>query len=444
MNFESLASLLTKIEDKTVFLRFNPEVLDFTEKDSPCEMEFFVPEGTNFKISLKDETLPLILSFLSLSLFDKDRKILTWNWKSFASYIFSKTGKFYDIKSSIIDLKIIESYNGIKKPVPETYSESLNRLKNLVSSGLWKESELIYKKIHLPLMTTVIPALEKVGIVDFPNKSKVHAYYEINGQENGRLKCYGAFSKSFVPHAMGAEFRQGLRPIGYDNLFMSFDFRGMEVFVLSHLSNDANLKRLCAEDDIYSSLYRVIFGSDSEKNDRELAKKCFLPVIYGQSAKSLADRCGLALDVAEMAVKRISSLFPAAISFVAECEDKVKFDGYAKDVFGKRRSNFDSGKEYLARNFAVQSPAATICSEKLISLYFSLNKLNESLKDKAEIAYTVHDGYVVYVTKENWKQVYKKGMDALTSESELCPGLKLKVSCKGGRNLNDLKSIRNP
>jgi hypothetical protein len=65
------------------------------------------------------------------------------------------------------------------------------------------------------------------------------------------------------------------------------------------------------------------------------------------------------------------------------------------------------------------------------------------LKDKAEIAYTVHDGYVVYATKENWKQVYKKCMDALTSESELCPGLKLKVSCKGGRNLNDLKVIKN-
>ena len=70
------------------------------------------------------------------------------------------------------------------------------------------------------------------------------------------------------------------------------------------------------------------------------------------------------------------------------------------------------------------------------------SKLNESLKDKAEIAYTIHDGYVVYVTKDNWKQVYRKSMESLTSDSELCPGLKLKVSCRGGRNLNDLKTIR--
>ena len=60
----------------------------------------------------------------------------------------------------------------------------------------------------------------------------------------------------------------------------------------------------------------------------------------------------------------------------------------------------------------------------------------------AQIAYTVHDGYVVYITKENWKQVLKKSVEVLTSESEISPGLKLKVSCKGGRNLDDLKYIK--
>jgi hypothetical protein len=443
MNFESLAKLLTEIDHKTLFLRFNPEVLDFTDKESSCELQFFIPDGRTFKIDLKDESMPLVLSFLGISLFEKDCKIFTWNWKCFASYVFAKRNKFYDVKASIVDIKIIESFSGIKKNAPESYVEAFNRIKNLVSSGFWKESESVYKNIHLPLMTTVIPSLENIGIVDSSLHSKVHAYYEIDGQDNGRLKCFGAFKNFYVPHTMGSELKEVLKPVGYDNFFMSFDFKGMEVFVLAHLSKDRNLLRLCDQEDIYLSLYRVLIGQEKEKNDRELAKKCFLPVIYGQSARSLSLRCGLAADVAEKVVERISSLFPTAISFVADCESKVKKDGYAKDVFGKRRSNFEVGKEYLARNFAVQSPAATICLEKLISLYFCLQKLNESLKDKAEIAYTVHDGYVVYATKENWKQVYKKCMDALTSESELCPGLKLKVSCKGGRNLNDLKVIKN-
>jgi DNA polymerase I-like protein with 3'-5' exonuclease and polymerase domains len=151
---------------------------------------------------------------------------------------------------------------------------------------------------------------------------------------------------------------------------------------------------------------------------------------------------GIASDVSERVVEQISSLFPNALSFVAEYEQQVKKDGFAKDVFGKRRSSFESGKEYLARNFAVQSPAATICLEKLIKLHYSLSNLNQFLKHKVQIAYTVHDGYVLYITKENWKDVLKKSLEVLMSESEICPGLKLKVSCKGGRTLDDMKIIK--
>jgi len=442
MYFDSLSKLLCQIERKPLFLRFNPNPFDFTDKDSVNEMQFFLPDGVTFQILLKDESLPLVLSMLQLSVFSGDNKVFAWDWKSFISHVLAKTGKLYSIESSVVDLKILESYNGIKKSCPETFVECFNRIKYLVSSGLWKDCENIYKKIHLPLMTNVIPYLETVGILDLNAGKKVHAHYEIDGQENGRLRCHNAFKNGFVPHAMGSDIKEKLKPVGYDSLFMAFDYKGMEAFVLAYLSKDERLMSFCQEEDIYASLAKSLFGSNSEKIDRELVKKCFLPVIYGQSARSLSLRCGMAADVAEGVVERISSLFNTALSFVADCEEKVKQNGFAKDVFGKRRNNFELGKEYLARNFAVQSPASTICLEKLINLHISIQNLNQSLKDKAQISYTVHDGYVLYVTKDNWKQVYKRSMEALCGESELCPGLRLKVSCRGGRNLNDLKMIK--
>lgn len=442
MQFDSLSNLLGKIEHKALFLRFNPTPFDFTDKDFVPEMQFYLPDGVSFQILLKDDTLPLILSMLNLSIFAEGNKVFVWDWKIFVSYVLAKTGKLYVVGASIVDLKILESYNGIRKSCPETFVESFNRVKNLVSSHLYKECENIYKKIHLPLMTNVIPHLENIGILDCDSGKKVHAYYEIDGQENGRLRCHNAFKNGFVPHAMGSDFKDNLKPVGYDSIFMSFDFKGMEAFVLAYLSKDERLMRFCQEDDIYASLAKALFGANSENIDRELVKKCFLPVIYGQSARSLALRCGMASDVSERVVERISSLFNTALSFVADCEEKLKKDGFVKDVFGKRRQNFEQGKEYLARNFAVQSPAATICLEKLINLHISIQNLNQNLKDKASISYTVHDGYVLYVNKENWKQVYKRSMEALCGESEICPGLRLKVSCRGGRNLNDLKIIK--
>lgn len=435
MNHSELAEAIAAIEGTNVLVRCNPEILDFTNKEAQSELILSGQGGREVNLLLTEETLPAILGMLSISLFDQDKKIIAWNWKALASYVLGKTGKLLKVKASILDLKVLESYCGIKNAAPKTLGEALNRLKFLITGGLWREVEPIYKNIHLPLLTTVLPHLEAIGVLDLERQNKIHACYEIDGQQNGRLKCTESFQRGFVPHAMTPALREQLKPLDFEQLFMSFDFRGMEVFVLAQLSQDENLLDLCKQKDIYVSLYERLTGKTSDKKeDRDFAKKAFLPVIYGMSAYALSQGCGVAIDVAEMVVERIGSLFPAAFAFVSKYESQVKEHGYAKDVFGKRRNGFKEGKEYLARNFAIQSPAATICAEKLIDLHFALH-------GKADIAYTIHDGYVVYATKENWKQIYKICTEVLTAESTLCPGLRMKVSCRAGRNLNDLKPV---
>ena len=59
----------------------------------------------------------------------------------------------------------------------------------------------------------------------------------------------------------------------------------------------------------------------------------------------------------------------------------------------------------------------------------------------APIAFHVHDGYVLLATKQNYKQVYIQARDVLQAEGEFSQGLHLRVNCKAGRNLNDLKSL---
>lgn len=435
MDYTQLATVLANIDSKSVYLRFNPDVLDFTDLESPAEISFFTGTNDSFSITLTEENIFLTLSMLRLSVFSKDVKLISWDWKSFSSYVMFLTKQSFDVECSIIDLKILESYGGIKQNAPSSLVEAMNRLRHLIASGIWKEVESVYRQIHIPLMTTVLPAIETTGIIDSEQESVVYSHYEIDGQENGRLRCFDAFKRSFLPHAMKPEKREVLKPTSLDQLFMLFDFKGMEVYMLAWMSKDPLLQRLCRENDIYSELYRCMTDKEAiSKEDRDFAKKCFLPHIYGQSAYSLSQRCGVAMDIAEMVVERISSLFPTALAFVAESERQLRETGYAKDIFGKRRTNFESGKEYLVRNFCVQAPAAMICSEKLISLYYAL-------KDMTSISYTVHDGFVVYVTKDNWKQVYKTGYDVLTGESQLCPGLRLKVACRAGRNLNSLKPV---
>lgn len=434
MDHYQLAKALSDLSGTNVYVFCNPEVLDFTDNSRIPELNILSQNGHTVRINLTSDILPILIPLLKLSIFSKGQKILAWNWKNLASYILAKTNKSISVDGAIIDLKIIESYSGKKNNAPSTLNEALIRLKDLISKGIWKEIEPIYKKLHIPLITTVIPHLENSGILDFSSGERVYSYYEIDGQENGRLKCSGFYKKSFIPHALTPENRKNLKPRYENELFMVFDYKGQEVYQLAWMSQDSLLLELCKEPDVYSALFEKIIAKKCEnKNEREFAKKMFLPIIYGQSAYSLSQRCGIALDASEKILERIETLFPVALAFIEGYQKQLKELGYAKDIFGKRR-NFEAGKEYSVRNFAIQSPSAVVCLEKLTHLYYAL-------KDKTDLAYNVHDGFAVYATKENWKSIYKTGYDILKGESDFCPGLHLRLTCRAGRNLDNLKTI---
>lgn len=414
-----IREILSENLEQNFFISFVPEIMDFTDEVNP-EIKLQFQNGRSYTIILEKD-LPLIIEMLKLSIFAKNKKVLTWNWKNFISYLLAKTGKLYTIEGTIIDLKILESYSGIKKKVPKTLVEALNRLKTVVSTT-WKEIEPVYKNLHIPLITTVIPKLEVVGILSKPENNKVYAYYEIDGQDNGRLKCHKAYKAGFVPHVLRAEEKNNLLP-RQDEFFMFFDFKAMEVYILAWLSKDPLLNELCQKKDVYLEIYERIYDKKGEEKDRILAKNIFLPVIYGKRDDPLI-------------VDKIHKLFPVALDYVTKSEmvQEKQLDVYAKDFFGKRRY-FGVGEEYLIRNFLIQSPASVVCLEKLVQLYYSL-------KEKTDIVISVHDGYFLYANKDNWQEIYKIGKDVLTDESKFCPGLKLSVVCRGGRNLNNLKLIK--
>lgn len=431
MDFSALSSLLSGIGSKPIYVRTDPEILDFTDKS--LSNLVFLFDDKEVSVPLLPESMHLVLEMLKLSVFSKGIKVICWDWKSLSSFVTFKTNKIFHVDAALVDLKIIESYSGNRtKTSPKSLPEALQRLKTAMVC--WKEMESVYKNLHIPLMTSVLPHLEITGVLNKTENSKVYAHYEIDGQDNGRLRCSNVFQKSFVPHAMSPDYRSSLSPRNEDELFMLFDYKGMEVYMLAWLSDDPVLKELCSEPDIYTALFSKLMNRKPEgQEDRELAKKFFLPVVYGQSAYGLSNRCGVAIDVAENIVSRINSEFPVSMAFVASYQKQLAENGYAKDFFGKRRQ-FEKGKEYSVRNFAIQSPSATVCSEKLSHLYYAI-------RDYSAIAYTVHDGYVVYATKDNWKKVFKIGTEVLGGESEFCPGLRLRVVCRAGRNLNDLKLL---
>ena len=435
MNFPKVAEDLAELarDNKTIYLRTDPEILDFTDLNSKHKL-ILCGQKLRFTYEIGKDDLFILIPLLKNSLFLKEIKVIGWNLKNFYTYVLGITQKSLIIESVLIDLKVIEAHAGLPGTAPKTLTEALNRLKALVESKSWAETQMIYKKVSMPLINAVLPHLETSPILDDNQQNRFYAYYELNGQRNGRLKCHQAYKMGFVPHTLGPKEREAYLPPETDQIFMYFDFRYMEVVMLHYLSQDEQLQELLKKEDFYAALYELITKNVCKSpEERKKAKNFFLPVMYGEQAFQLSEKLKINKNMAEVIIQRIQELFPKALSYLQKYEDEVKATKQAKDIFGRVRREFDQA--YIARNFAVQSPAAIICQEKLVKLYFAL-------KDITKLAYCVHDGYAVYANKFNWQKVFALGYEVLTKESELCPGLKFKVSCQAGRKLNNLKTIQ--
>jgi len=420
------AMLADLAKGQTVYIYTHPAILDFTVVGK-AEVVICGQEGNEVRLGLDKDNVLVLWSMLQGSVFGPGRKVIGWKLKNLFSYLRYHGHKDFKADGALIDLKIIESYLGVEKPAPASLAQALSRVRAVFNSGLWDGMQAIYKRIHLPLITTVVPAMETVRILDYRLGAAVHAYYEIDGQENGRLRCDKAYGLGFVPHALNADDRASLNPPELGQVFMYFDYRNMEVAVLQWLSGDEKLGEvLRTAPDFYTAVFEMVIGKKCD--NREIAKKFFLPTIYGQSAKTLSEKLNISYDTALAIVNRVGEIFPQAVGWVEQHQLDVELAHFAKDRFGRRREFPD--KAYLVRNFVVQAPASTICLDKLIHLHRSV-----------PVAFHIHDGYIVLATKDNWQAVYKAAKAVLEAESDLCPGLSLKVNCMAGRNLNRLKPI---
>jgi hypothetical protein len=417
---------------RSFYMKCEPEILDFTSSEGNGELVIF-SKDEEFRLPLHPKVLVEYLGLLCAAFFhDKDISIICWNIKNLVSYIKHHTKGLLQPECKVMDLKVIEGFLGVKKQAPASLVESLERLRAVFVDDSWPQAKRIYQKVHAPLIFDVIPSLETQGLYDKESRKALYSYYEIEGQANGRLCNHKTFRNCFVPHSMTPEERNRLRPRGTDEVFVYFDYRHMEVRMLQWLSQDDRLAQILdLDEDLYRVVFKLVSGTtcDTDKK-RELCKNFLIGIIYGQSARSLSQTHEISLMTAEAIVGRIYSLFPKALNWIQAAQDGAI--EMVRDALGRKR--FFEDRQHRVRNFVVQAPASLVCLEKLIQLH-------NGLKGSARLACHIHDGYIACVNRGSVRMVASLAKDVLESDSELCPGLKLKSSCKVGASLAELKAL---
>lgn len=436
MEFQAAAEHLDEMLSKTkiVFLHTEPEVLDFTTRQGGTVV--IMGGGKRLEIDLTPEVVTPVMGMLAVTAFDKEsvQTLLTWNLKSLMSYFRFFAPSLPAPSITPLDLQVIEKFLGVEKECPKNLVEAVDRMKAAAGAPNWKR---LYQALHLPLMLRVLPALETTPLLDEQDKTSKYAFYEIEGQHNGRLRCAKKFDKGYIPHTMSDDQKKLLKPRGWqhDEIFMTFDIRHCEASVLQWLSQDEVLQQILnSGQDLYREIYRIITGDacDTDKK-REMTKLMFLPVMYGCGHQKLAENLNVSAGVARELISRIHARFPTAVQCMLDFQ-KAAENGPVVDRSGRPRVYTD--KHYQARNLAVQGVAATVCLEKLVGLYNALSRTS------ARLCFTIHDGYGVLVNVKDTVKIYKIIHEIIETESKLCPRLFLKAECKVGPKLDSMTTFQ--
>jgi DNA polymerase I-like protein with 3'-5' exonuclease and polymerase domains len=424
----SLDALLRS--SKTVYMRCEPEVLDFTD-NTAAGVLFFAAGQEECRVPVAPRHIRSILGLLKASIFDKGRTVVAWKLKNLLAYVRHHTRVNFDFEANAFDLHAAEGFLDVREEAPATYIDAMQRVKRAVTHPAWGKAKVVHNRVHLPLILKVLPAIETAGVWDSTLKKRLYPYYEVEGQSGGRLRCSKAYQYGFTPHSITPEQRQSFIPTELGETFVYFDFQHMEVSVLHWLSKDENLGKLVnSPGDLYKNAFQLITSMPCENDkQRQICKEILLPVFFGEQPPALAEALKISLMLAEKIHARIHSLFPTAMTWIAQDQDAGTT--VFQDHFGHLRILTE--KRHRARNFLVQSPASLACLDKLI-------RLHDALGSYGRIVAHIHDGYIVASSVAASKSVISIGRAALQRESDMCPGLHLKVSCKVGRSLATMTS----
>jgi DNA polymerase-1 len=187
---------------------------------------------------------------------------------------------------------------------------------------------------------------------------------------------------------------------------VSADYSQIELRIMAHLSQDANLLHAFEQGmDVHRHTAAEVFGAPLEavsSEQRRYAKVINFGLIYGMSAFGLAQQLGIERSAAQNYMERYFARYPGVAQYMTRTREQARAQGYVETVFGRRlwlpeiRSSNParrSGAERAAINAPMQGTAADLIKLAMIAVHRWL--LDSGLE--ARLIMQVHDELVLEV-----------------------------------------------
>lgn len=299
------------------------------------------------------------------------------------------------------------------------YSTNAEILEKLRPAHSIVQDILDYRQVT-KLRSTYVEGLLKVA----DESGRVHTHFKQTGTATGRLSSTEPNLQNIpVRTELGRELRRFFLPESSDYVIIDADYSQIELRLLAHISNDANMIKAFREGvDIHTSTAATVFGVDESAVTSELrkrAKAVNFGIMYGIGAFSLSDDIGVSRAEAQAYIDQYLAGYPGIDAYLKETIAKAYEDGYVTTLFGRRRyipelkaSNGMQRKfgERVAMNSPIQGTAADIIKLAMV-------RVHKRLRDEgidARLILQVHDELLV----EAHRSVADRAREILKHEME--------------------------
>jgi len=212
---------------------------------------------------------------------------------------------------------------------------------------------------------------------------------------------------------------------GPGNVIVSADYSQIELRIMAHIADEANLKRSFTENiDVHRATAAEIFGIEPEQvsnEQRRYAKVINFGLIYGMSAFGLASNLGISRDAAKLYIDRYFLRYPGVANYMEETRVRAKQQGYVETVFGRRlwlpEINSPNGpRRQAAERAAINAPMQGTAADLIKLAMIATQKWIDAEGLQTRMIMQVHDELVFEVPEPEFDLI-RTSIPRLMSEA---------------------------
>ena len=289
------------------------------------------------------------------------------------------------------------------------------------------------------LQSTYIEPLLELGLKNDDNR--IHTSFLHTGTATGRLSSKNPNLQNIpVRSEAGSQIRSAFIPKdGYT--LVGIDYSQIELRLLAHFSKDEALVDAFNNDlDIHYQTAVKIFGVESAKEKRSIAKSINFGLLYGMGSKKLGDTLGISSKEAKVYIESYFKAFKSVKDYLKSIEDSAHVNGYIKTLLNRKRLfDFESANAMVKAAYLREAVNTMFQGSAADLIKLSMVKIDKKYKnnDNMRMLLQIHDELIFEVKEDISDEIIEDLKQIMENIYEL--NVPLKVSIAKGKSWQKLK-----